>query len=215
VLAVGHGEHGIGEGPAAAKERRHGRACPGHPRGSAQRMTRSELHGWRAVFSKPLLLVAAMSASSLRRRCVDGRDKPGHDGKRSRAQPQGARSTENAIGATNHSDPRQRTTASAPASRRLVLVATRSRVNTTALSFIFIPIRQLYRRFRPLLRRRSGTTDRKPPRRRVAAASNRQTAPLAEQLLGANSGRSYAGEQLARLEGRLGLVRRLARRMRS
>jgi hypothetical protein len=46
-------------------------------------MTRSELHGRRALLYKPLLPVAAMSAWSLRRRCVDGRDKPGHDGKRS------------------------------------------------------------------------------------------------------------------------------------
>jgi hypothetical protein len=68
----------------------------GHPPGSAQQTTRSELNGRRALFCKPLLLVAAMSASSLRRRRVDGRVNPriksgdGQDGKRSGAQPQGA-----------------------------------------------------------------------------------------------------------------------------
>jgi hypothetical protein len=40
--------------------------------------------------TKSLLRVVAMSASSLRRRCVDGRVKPGHDGKRFGAQPSDA-----------------------------------------------------------------------------------------------------------------------------
>jgi hypothetical protein len=44
-------------------------------------------HGRRAPFCKPSLLVAAMSASSLRRCGVDSRDKPSQDGKRSGAQP--------------------------------------------------------------------------------------------------------------------------------
>jgi len=31
---------------------------------------------------QPVIMVVAMSATSLRRRCVDDRVKPGHDGKR-------------------------------------------------------------------------------------------------------------------------------------
>jgi hypothetical protein len=59
-------------------------------------MTRRELHRWRAFFCEPLLLVAAMSASSLTQRRVDSRDKlriksgDGRDGKRSAAQLQDA-----------------------------------------------------------------------------------------------------------------------------
>jgi hypothetical protein len=59
-------------------------------------MTSSELDGRRTLFCKPLLLVAAMSASSLMRRRVDSRDKlriksgDGRDGERSAAQLQDA-----------------------------------------------------------------------------------------------------------------------------
>ncbi|MGB7974227.1 MAG: hypothetical protein WCF81_07705 [Roseiarcus sp.] len=42
-------------------------------------MTKSELDGRMALFCRPLLLVAAMSALSLRQRCVDGRHKAGQD----------------------------------------------------------------------------------------------------------------------------------------
>jgi hypothetical protein len=83
----------------------------GHPRGSARRMTRGELHGRRALLCKPLLLVAAMSASSLRRRRVVGRVNPriksgdGQDGKRSGAQPQGAGPPANATRATKPTPP--------------------------------------------------------------------------------------------------------------
>jgi hypothetical protein len=72
-------------------------ACPGHPRRSAQRMTGSGLHGRRALFSEPLLLVAAMSASSLRRAAWVAWNKPGHNGKAVRGTVTGRRPTADAI----------------------------------------------------------------------------------------------------------------------
>ncbi len=87
LIVLGHGERGIGEGPAAAKRRRHGRAVrPATWFGGTNDQKRGTRPG------KPLLLVAAMSASSVRRRSVDGRDNPriksgdGRDGTRSRPE---------------------------------------------------------------------------------------------------------------------------------
>jgi hypothetical protein len=58
VLVVGRGERGIGKACGAG-------LVPAIHVVSAQRMTRGGEHGRRALFCKPLLLIAAMSASSL------------------------------------------------------------------------------------------------------------------------------------------------------
>src|ERR1700678_2836134 len=62
--------------------KRPGRACPGYPRVSAQRTTARGGEVKKALFRRPLRPRAARCLdSSLRRRGVDGRDKPGQDGR--------------------------------------------------------------------------------------------------------------------------------------
>src|ERR1700690_3366426 len=72
--------------------KRHGRACPGYPRVSAQRTTARGGEVKKALFLRPLRPRAARCLnSSLRRRGgVEGGDKPGQDGRgseTSRKQP--------------------------------------------------------------------------------------------------------------------------------
>jgi hypothetical protein len=57
--------------------KRPGRACPGHPRVSAQRTTARGRRGHKNVVSEVLATIRCCRASSLRRRGVDGRVKPG------------------------------------------------------------------------------------------------------------------------------------------
>jgi hypothetical protein len=75
ILAVGRGNAELGK-DLRRQMKASWPACPGHPRGSAQRLTGSELHGRRVLFCKPLPPVVVMSASALRWRCVDAGTSP-------------------------------------------------------------------------------------------------------------------------------------------
>jgi hypothetical protein len=66
-------------GPTRTKERAMAGLVPAI-HGVRRNERREGEHGQRASFWKSLLLIAATSAGSLKRRSVDGRDKPGQDG---------------------------------------------------------------------------------------------------------------------------------------
>ena len=93
ALAVVGKESGAWRRWRTAPSRRHGRACPGHPR----RPSASTQASAKSLATVRLPAGRAEADSFLRRPGVDGRDKPGHDGKGSTNEQQTGRPTHNAI----------------------------------------------------------------------------------------------------------------------